>query len=116
VHIMWGWTALLAVFGLLMVFMQGVFRWIMVVAAIALSAFVIARFHILRPTAVHGYDAVLAKEAEAAAGQAKAPAEEAKVPGSGAEAPANGAEVPVGEGRIEDSIAGAGAPVTEEKA
>ncbi|MBR3258393.1 MAG: undecaprenyl/decaprenyl-phosphate alpha-N-acetylglucosaminyl 1-phosphate transferase [Eggerthellaceae bacterium] len=109
VHIMWGWTALLAVFGLLMVFLQGVLRWIMVVAAIALSAFVIARFHILRPTAVHGYDAVLAKEAEAEVAEEAASAEEVKVPADGTEAPA-------GEGQAEDSIAGAKTPVTEERA
>lgn len=74
VHIMWAWTAALAVFGLLMVFMQGWLRWIMVLAAVALSAFVIARFHILRPTAVHGYDAAMADDSDDSAGADEAPA------------------------------------------
>ena len=116
---MWGWTALLAVFGLLMVFMQGIFRWIMVVAAVALSAFVIARFHILRPTAVHGYDAALAKEAKAAAGEVEAPAAEGQVEEAVAPAVEGQAEevvAPAVEGQAEDSTAGAEAPVSEEKA
>ena len=56
VHIMWAWTAALAACGLLMVFLQGVARWTMVVLAFALSIFIIYRFHILRPTAIHGSD------------------------------------------------------------
>ena len=60
VLIMWAWTAALAVCGLLMVFMQGWLRWTMVLIALALSVFVVARFKILRPVRVHGYDNAMA--------------------------------------------------------
>ena len=75
VLIMWAWTAALAVFGLLMVFMQGWLRWTMVACALALSVFVIMRFHILRPTAVHGYDKDAAPAEVAAEEPAEVPAE-----------------------------------------
>ena len=71
VLIMWGWTAALALCGLLMVFMQGWIRWSMVIIAFALSVFIIVRTGVLRPVKVpctftgvlrpvkvHGYDTV----------------------------------------------------------
>ena len=67
VFIMWGWTAALAIFGIVMVFAQGPLRWIMVAAAVLLSVFIIHRFHVLRPVKVHGYDK--AGESRGAAGR-----------------------------------------------
>lgn len=56
VLMMWAWTAALAVCGLLMVFVQGPVRWIMVLVVLALVAFILLRFKVLRPVRVHGYD------------------------------------------------------------
>ena len=68
VLIMWAWTALLSAAGVLLVYASGWTYWLIVAVIVALAGFIIIRFHVLRPTTVHGYDTGAGAPAEAEAG------------------------------------------------
>ncbi len=71
VLIMWTWTAQFSILGVALMFVQGWLYWLIIAAIVVLAVVILLRFQVLRPVAIHGYDAALEPEKGEGEGVAK---------------------------------------------